>query len=151
MFTIKKLLIASSILAFTTVINFSIAKESDLSKPNAAKGSLKLVMQGLLADTQALTAAMLMEDFTSIEKIAKEIADHPKPILETRMKLMKAMGAEMAKFKIHDGVVHGAAVDMVKNAQNKDIIAIGENFQNMIGGCVSCHSEFKARVSAIFM
>ena len=78
MFTIKKLLITSSILAFTTVINFSIAKESDLSKPNAAKGSLKLVMQGLLADTQALTAAMLMEDFTSIEKIAKETSGDEK-------------------------------------------------------------------------
>jgi len=150
MITLKKTLIASSILAFTTVINFSIASEGDLSKLSAAKGSLKLVMQGLLVDTQQLTEAMFMEDFANIEQIAKNIADHPKPSMETRKKLMKAMGAEMAKFKANDDVVHESAVAMVKNAQNKDIKAIGKNFQTMIGGCVSCHSEFKAKVSTIF-
>ena len=149
MFTFKKILIASSILAFTTVINFSLAKETDVSKSSAEEGSLKLVMQGLLADTQNLTAALLREDFASIEKIAQNIAEHPKPSMETRMKLMKAIGTEMAKFKANDSVVHGAAVAMVKNAQNKDIKAVGENFQRMIDGCISCHGEFKAKVSAI--
>ena len=149
MFTLKKILIASSILAFTTVVNFSIAKESDSSKASAVEGSFKLVMQGLLADTQELTAAMLMEDFTRIEKIAKNIADHPKPSMETRMKLMKAMGAEMAKFKSNDAIVHDAAVNITKNAQQKNIEGIVDDFNTMIGGCVSCHSEFKMKVSAI--
>ena len=150
MFTLKKILLASSILAFTTIVNFSIASESDLSKASAVEGSLKLVMQGLLADTQQLTTAMLVEDFANIEKSAKNIADHPKASLATRMKLMKAMGTEMARFKANDMVVHNAAVNMTKNAQQKNIQGITDDFKTMIGGCVSCHSEFKAKVSAMF-
>lgn len=149
MFTLKKILFTSSMIALTMVANLSIADESRSIKSTAAQGSLQLVMQGLLDDTQKLTAAMLTEDFSSIENSAKNIADHPKPSMGTRMKLMKAMGSEMAKFKVNDGVVHEAAVTMVKNAQNKDIKAIAESFQTMIGGCVSCHSEFKTKVSAI--
>ena len=147
MFTLKKLLIVSATLLLTTAVNISIAKESTTTA--ASEGSLKLVMQGLLADTQQLTTAIFNEDFAAIELVAKNIADHPKPSMATRMKLMKAMGADMAKFKANDGVVHGAAVDMVKNAQKKDIKAIGENFQTMIGGCLACHGEFKAKVSDI--
>jgi len=149
MFNLKKILITSSIIALIATVNFSSASENSLLKKSAAEGSLKLVMQGLLVDTQQLTSAMLTEDFTLIEKIAKNIADHPKPSMATRMKLMKAMGAEMGKFKANDGVVHGAAVAMVKSAQNKDIKAVGDNFQTMISGCLSCHGEFKAKISSI--
>ncbi len=139
----------TSILILITVANFSIANEKGISKESAAKGSLKLVIQGLLVDTPQLTAVMLTEDFVKIEKVAKNIVDHPKPSMATRMKLMKAMGSDMAKFKANDGVVHGAAVAMVENAQNKDIKAVGANFQTMISGCLACHGEFKAKVSDI--
>lgn len=149
MFTLKKILVASSIITLTTLANVSIAKDSSLPEPSAEEGSLKRVMQGLLTDTQQLTKAMLTEDFTSIEKIAHNIADHPKASLAIRMKLIKAIGTQMVKFKSNDDVVHGAAVAMAKNANNKDIKAIAENFQTMIGGCMSCHSEFKTKVLAI--
>lgn len=147
---LKKIILVSSIITLTTVANISIAKDSDLPKSMAEEGSLKRVMQGLLNDTQQLTKAMLMEDFANIEKIANNIADHPKASLAIRMKLMKAMGTQMVKFKSNDDVVHGAAVAMAKNASNKDIKAVAENFQTMIGGCMSCHSEFKNKVAAIF-
>jgi len=149
MLTFKKILITSSIMSLIAITNLSVANESGASKLSATKGSLKLVMQGLLTDTQQLTSAMLTEDFARIEKIAKNIADHPKPSMATRMKLMKAMGSDMAKFKANDSVVHEAAVAMVKNAQNKDIKSVGDNFQTMIGGCLSCHDEFKGKVSDI--
>ncbi|MDX2367372.1 MAG: cytochrome c [Colwellia sp.] len=156
MLTKKKLLLASSLLILTTA-NFSIAKDAmsseainaDIVKEKAAEGSLKLVMQGLLKNTQQLTAAMLNEDFTSIEHQAKSIADHPKPSMATRKKLMKAMGTDMAKFKANDNIVHSAAVDIMKSAQQKNIKDVGENFKKMIGGCLSCHNSFKNKVSAI--
>lgn len=171
MLTKKKLLLASSLLMLTTA-NFSIAndavssdtdssaaKSSDavsaktvnvnVPKGSAPEGSLKLVMQGLLKDTQALTSAMLNEDFALIAIQANNIADHPKPSMETRKKLMKAMGSDMAKFKANDNIVHGAAVEIMKSAKQKNIQGVGENFKKMIGGCLSCHSAFKNRVSAI--
>lgn len=149
MFTLKKTIIISSIIALTMVVNFSIANENSLVKPSAAQGSFKLVMQGLLVDTHQLTEAILMEDYTRIEKVAKNIANHPKPSMETRMKLMKAMGSNMAKFKANDSVVHDAAVNMMNNAQKKNIQIIATDFKTMIDGCVNCHSEFRMKVSAI--
>lgn len=156
MLTQKKLVLVSSFFILITA-NFSIANDAVNSdklntgaiSAEAAKGSLKLVMQGLLKDTQQLTAAMLNEDFALIEYQAKNIADHPKPSMATRKKLMKAMGSDMAKFKANDDIVHGAAVDIMKSAQQKNIEGVGENFKKMIGGCLSCHSTFKNRVSAI--
>jgi len=162
MLTKKQLLLTSSLLILTTA-NFSMANDTVSSdvvnsdtvsahtiKLNAKEGSLKLVMQGLLKNTQQLTAAMLSEDFISIEHQANAIADHPKPSMAMRKKLMKAMGSDMAKFKANDYIVHSAAVDITKSAQQKNIKGVGENFKKMIGGCLSCHSSFKNRVSAIF-
>ncbi|GAA6173684.1 hypothetical protein NBRC116592_33540 [Colwellia sp. KU-HH00111] len=147
MVTLKKTLVISSLLVLTGLSNTLQANNTDLIQ--AKEGSLKQVMQGLLIDTQQLTKAMLMEDFKTIETLANNIANHPKPSLATRMTLMKAMGKEMANFKSNDDVVHGAAVAMAKNANQQDLKAIAENFQTMIGGCISCHSEFKTKVAAI--
>lgn len=140
----KKLLLATSLVILTTV-NVSMANDT----VKAPEGSLKLVMQGLLKETQGLTAAMLNEDFTLIATKAGNIADHPKPSMATRMKIMKAMGADMAQFKANDETVHKAALDIMTNAQQKNIDGVGENFKKMIGGCLSCHSQFKDSVSAL--
>lgn len=161
MLTKQKWLLASSLIILTTA-NFSIASDAVSSdklmtntvnaktaEVSAAEGSLKSVMQGLLKETQQLTAAMLNEDFTLIADKAKNIADHPKPSMATRMKIMKAMGPKMAKFKANDDVVHSAAVNIMTNAQQKNIKGVGENYKKMIDGCLSCHSMFKSKVSAI--
>jgi len=146
---LKKSIIASSLVLTVSLIAQLPTTAAPVSDSQAPEGSLKLVMQGLLSNTQQLTEAVLTEDFVRIENIAKNIAEHPKPSMATRMKLMKALGAEMAKFKANDDVVHNAAVDMIGNAQSKDIKAVGKNFQTMISGCLSCHGEFKSKVSAI--
>lgn len=161
MLTQKKLVLVSSLFILTTT-NFSIANDAvnsdklstnaisaEAVKVNATEGSLKLVMQGLLKDTQKLTAAMLNEDFTLIATKAEKIAHHPKPSVATRKKLMKAIGDDIAKFKANDNIVHGAALEIMTHAQQKNIKAVGENFKIMIGGCLSCHSMFKSEVSAI--
>lgn len=92
---------------------------------------------------------MLNEDFSLIAIQENNIADHPKLSMATRKKLIKAMGADMAKFNANDNIVHSAAVDIMKSAQQKNIQGVGENFKKMIGGCLSCHSSFKNRVSTI--
>jgi cytochrome c556 len=157
----KKVLLASALI-FSTTANLSIASDIASSdkliansvnikaeKANTTEGSLKSVMQDLLKETQQLTAAMLNEDFTLIADTAKNIAEHPKPSMATRKKIMKAMGPKMIKFKENDDVVHGAAVKIVTNAQQKNISGVSENYKKMIDGCLSCHSMFKSEVSAI--
>jgi cytochrome c556 len=156
MLTKKKRVLATSFLMLITA-NFANANNAEVSntasdeiaKNIATEVSLSMVMQGLLIDTQQLTAAMVNEDFTLIAMKANNIAKHPKPSMATRMKIMKALGADMAKFKSNDIVVHNAAVDISKNAEQKNIMGVAENYKKMIGGCLSCHSAFKNRVGAI--
>ncbi len=157
MFFKKKYLLAMPLLALT-MANFVFAHDTDNLNINNSKAvsdkakeaSLKSVMQGLLTDTQQLTEAMLKEDFTRIAISAKNIAEHPKPSMAIRKKIMKAMGPDMIQFKANDGIVHNAAMNIVINAEQKNIKEIGEQFNQMIGGCVSCHSAFKNKVSALF-
>ncbi|MBL4940622.1 MAG: cytochrome c [Colwellia sp.] len=149
MFTVNNNVLAFLLLLLIGLSAQLQASDNTIQVNKAEQGSLKSVMQGLLTATQALTAAVLTEDFVMIEKAAKNIADHPKPSMATRMKLMKAMAADMTKFKANDDVVHHAAVNMVKNAQQQNIKLITDDFQKMIGGCIACHSEFKSKVSVI--
>lgn len=159
---INKKFLLTSALVFLTTANLSIASDVASSdkliansvnakavKENATEGSLKLVMQNLLKETQQLTAAMLNEDFSFIADKAKNIAEHPKPSMATRKKIMKAMGSKMVEFKSNDDVVHGAAVNIVISAKQKNISGVSENYKKMLDGCLSCHILFKSEVSAI--
>ncbi len=62
---------------------------------------------------------------------------------------MMAMGSDMATFKANDMIVHNAALNMVKSAQQKNIQLVSDDFNIMIGGCVSCHQAFKNKVADI--
>lgn len=143
----KKYLLATSF-AILSITNISMAHNTQIN-PSNTESSLKEVMQGLLKDTQMLTAAMLNEDFTLIAVQANKIAKHPKPSMAIRMKIMKSLGADMAEFKANDVIVHQAAVDIMTHAQQKNIKGVSESFKQMIGGCLSCHTAFKSRVSAV--
>ena len=110
--------------------------------------TFKKVMQGLLVDTQNITKGIVLTDFTLIEKSAKKIVDHPKPDLAIRMKIVKALGSDMGKFKAKDNVVHKSAVNLLKAAKLKNMEAVTQEYQALINGCLGCHSQFKDKVAA---
>ncbi len=110
--------------------------------------TFKKVMQGLLVDTQNVTKGIVLTDFALIEKSAKKILKHPKPDLAVRMKMVKALGSDMGKFKAKDDVVHSTAVSLLKAAQSKNMKAVTQAHQALINGCLGCHSQFKDKVSA---
>jgi len=116
-------------------------------KPSTNK--LKLVMQGLLKDSHLLSEGIFYDDFTKIEKAAKNIADHPNPGMPTMKKVIGYLGKEMLQFKGLDGKVHNTAVEIAKAASNKDMKSVVSNYHELIDGCQSCHSQFKQRVSKV--
>jgi len=111
--------------------------------------TFKSVMQGLLTDTKKITEGIVLEDFALIESSANKIVSHPKPDLIVRMKLIKAIGSEMGKFKAKDTIVHDSAVNLVKAAQAKDMAAVKQEYSTLINGCLGCHSNFKEKVAKI--
>jgi len=111
--------------------------------------TLKNVMQGLLTDTTVMTQGIFLEDFNMIERAASKIADHPKPAMALRMKLMKNLGSEMKNFKGFDSIVHNTAVSIKKAATEKNMPLVVAGYHQLIDGCQSCHSNFKQRVTEI--
>lgn len=136
----KTLLTSLAIVAITPPL--TLAEE-------AQQVTFKSVMQGLLTDTQQITKGIVLEDFALIQQAAEKIVDHPKPDLAVRMKLVKAMGSEMGKFKAKDTVVHDSAVKLVEAAKAKDMLAISKEYQVLVNGCLACHSSFKEKVANI--
>ena len=117
------------------------------SKPSTNK--LKLVMQGLLKDSHLLSEGIFYEDFSKIEKAAKNIADHPNPGMQTMKKVIGHLGKDMPKFKGLDTKVHNTAISIMKAASKKNMSAVVANYHELIDGCQSCHSQFKKRVSKV--
>ena len=64
-----------------------------------------------------------------------------------RKKLMKALGSDTETFKGYDHVVHGGAIKIKQAAKDKDMVVVIAEYQQVITGCQSCHSLFKAELS----
>ncbi len=133
----KILLISLAIITVTPILSW--AKENQIT--------FKDVMQDLLTDTQQITKGIILEDFQLIEQAANKIANHPKPDLAIRMKVVKTLGNEMGKFKAKDTVVHNSAVNILSAAKANDMNTITKEYQQLVNGCLACHAGFKEKVA----
>ena len=136
------------IFAVSTLVLISgavVAGETNAEKVNG----LRVVMQGLLEDTQQITAGIFLQDFSKIKMAADKIANHPTPGMATKSKLVANLGAEMGKFKQFDTTVHDTAVVIATAAGEEDMVAVMTAYHQLVDGCQACHSEFKQRVSTI--
>ena len=142
--TFTHLLLLSSVIFFQPLSSVMAGEE------NTAKNvSLKVIMQGLLNDTKMITEGIFLENYPMIEKGAKQIAQHPQVPMETRKKLLKALGSEMGQFKGFDMKVHNTAVSIAQAAKNNNMEAILSNYHQLIDGCQYCHESFKQRTVEI--
>ena len=113
----------------------------------AHDNGLKRVMQGLLNDSLILNQGILYKDYSTIEKAAKDIANHPKPGMMTMKKVKADLGSEMGSFKGFDTLVHDIAIKISDAAVRKDIETVKSSYQELLNGCLSCHTQYKTRVS----
>ena len=96
-----------------------------------------------------ITEGIFLENYPMIEKGAKQIAQHPPVPMETRKKLLKALGSEMGQFKGFDMKVHDTAVSIAQAAKDNNMEAILSNYHQLIDGCQYCHESFKQRAVEI--
>ena len=142
--TFTLFLLLSSMIFFQPLSTVMAADKS------AAKNvTLKGIMQGLLDDTKMITEGIFLENYPMIEKGAKQIAQHPQVPMETRKKLLKALGSEMGQFKGFDMKVHNTAVSIAQAAKDNNMEAILSNYHQLIDGCQYCHESFKQRAIEI--
>lgn len=111
--------------------------------------SLRQVMQGLGQEMCRLNGAILKEDFTQAAVSAQAIAEHPRPPLGERLRIMAELGSDMPRFKRGDDAVHDSAMALKAAAERKEPAAVLEHYLHLMAGCVECHNSFRARVRAL--
>ena len=104
---------------------------------------LRQVMNDLGTHMQRITGGIAREDWPMVEKAAHFIATHPQPPAAEKMRIMRFVGTDMAKFKAHDGATHHAAEAVAKAASDKDARGVINEFQKLQTACFNCHNEFR--------
>ena len=112
--------------------------------------ALQKVMKDLGRNMQVITDGISREDWALVEKTAPLIADHPRPPMLEKMRIMGFVGTNMAKFKAYDGETHDQAQAVGKAAQARDGQGVIISFQKLQTSCYTCHSEFRKPFVAHF-
>lgn len=117
----------------------------------AAEGlKLRTIMLDLAHDMEAIVRAISFEDYKTVKLLAKKIADHARPPLEERMRIMKFLKGDAAGFKAADDAVHTAAEKLAEAASKEDRYMVVENFRDVLNGCVDCHTKYRIKVRKEF-
>ena len=93
-------------------------------------------------------SALWVDDLETVAAAGHEIAHHPHVAADERARIQGILGEEMASFAAADRVVHDGAVRLAEAAQGGDMDAVLREFGAVQTGCVACHTEFRARLSA---
>lgn len=108
--------------------------------------NLKMIMIDLEADMEAIVRALNYDDFEAVKTHALEIANHQKPPMAQRKKIMAFLGSEMNGFKSSDAFVHDSAVKVAEAADEQNYAKVVESYGILLGGCVACHTKYRSRV-----
>ena len=109
---------------------------------------LKEIMQGLRNNLVDISDGLLTDDFEKVAHGADAIADHPR-ISPWQVKLVaEELGSEMATFRQLDTIVHDLSLEIraAATTHNRDDAVSG--YQQLLEGCLACHSAYKERVAA---
>lgn len=135
------LIAASAVAAFC--LPSLIAAETKGS--GTERSALSAIMRGMSRNMQVITDGIAREDWTLIAETAPLIADHPRPPLAEKMRILGMLGADAASFKSHDRQTHRAAHDVRQAASRQDGIAVIAAYQRLQTACFDCHRTFRDR------
>ena len=115
----------------------------------AHEPSLKEIMQGLRDDVFIIADGMFTDDMERIAQGAAGIAHHPSIPGKQVQRVAAELGPEMPAFKQLDIRVHDLSLSIISAAEAKDRERISADFQQLINGCLACHTPYKERVANV--
>ncbi len=104
---------------------------------------LQKIMRDMGKNMQEIADGISREDWKQVEKNALLVADHPQPPLSEKVRIMAFAGADISKFKEHDGRTHNAARTLSETAARKDGYAVIADFASLQNSCLMCHQHFR--------
>jgi len=115
-----------------------------------AELQLRSIMGDLGQRMELVTRGVYTADFEMIEKNALLIADHEKPPMTERMKILGFLKSGAAGFKAGDGIVHDEAAKLAEAARGKDMDGVLFSYSGVMAGCVNCHTNFRDKIVGHF-
>ena len=109
--------------------------------------TLKEIMQGLRDDVFTIADGMFTDDMDRVAQGASGIAHHPAIPGEQVQRVAAELGPEMPAFKQFDIRVHDLSLSIISAAEAQDRKRISADFQQLINGCLACHTSYKERVA----
>lgn len=107
---------------------------------------LRHIMLNLETNMETIVRSINLGDFEAIESNAREIADHEKPPMEERKRIISFLGEEANAFRETDMEVHSTALRLAEAAKKKDYDGVIKAYGDLLGGCVQCHRGYRAPV-----
>jgi len=136
---LRKLFAIALSVALTTSAAGLDAQSVETEKPMA----LRILMEKLGRDMQAVTGAISKEDWGRVAELAPEIANHAEPPMSEKVRILAWLGADAGTFRAFDGQVHDAATSMGKAAKRSDGQAVIADFARVQQSCLACHQGFR--------
>ena len=116
---------------------------------SAQEPTLKEIMQGLRDDVFVIADGMFTDDMDRVAQGAAGIAHHPSIPGEQVQRVAAELGPEMPAFKQLDIRVHDLSISIISAAKAQDRERISADFQQLINGCLACHTSYKERVANV--
>lgn len=117
------------------------ARAEDAGK--AGPLALRKIMQDLGRNMQVITDGLSREDWAMVAKVAPLIAEHPEPPLVEKLRILKFLGVDAARFREHDEKTHQAARALQQAALRSDGQAVIASFATLQNSCLACHQSFR--------
>ena len=105
-----------------------------------------MIMVDLETDMEMIVRAVSYGDFKAIEASARKIADHDKPPMHERAKILAFLGDKADGFKKSDKRVHNAAAELALVAAEKNYEKVVRGYASLLDGCVACHTKYRSEI-----
>lgn len=124
----------------------SVTRAAEDAKPLAFRG----IMQDLNTRMMAITNGISREDWSGVAEAAQAIADHERPPMSERRRIMLFAGPDVEQFRSFDMATHHTAQQLADLARKEDAGAVIDKFAELQRSCQGCHERFRASFKAHF-
>lgn len=137
-FVLKSIVCVAAVSTLAWIVPLAWA-EGNTSEPMA----MRKVMRELGKGMQAVTDGISREDWQLVVETAPRIAEHPRPPLEERVRVLAFVGGNAERFKELDEQTHQAAKTLEQAAKRGDGQAVIASFAALQNSCLACHQNFR--------
>lgn len=111
----------------------------------AKESTLRQIMHEILADYQAVAAALATDNAELASEAARRLANHriPKGGLLAYFPLDKVNDNDLAVLPAMNEIVEGSAIKLADAADAGDMPKAASYMSDIMTGCVACHQKFR--------